>query len=194
MQPSPSRKQPSPSRKKAALFVTLVVSSLVMATGALARGPAESDASGDHVERKLAHMERMVRERLSPRLELDGATEDELVRLFQESARERHTARQAAKKERDALQALVDKSAPEPELSAQLQRVYAAMEKVPSRGALLDKTAAVLSTEQQAKLVLSGPQRGHGERGMHGKRGKAGKGGMRGVRGVGDGRGAGAGR
>lgn len=165
----------------------------VVAAAVLAVSPAalaQGDASEKQrltpeakLEKKLARMERMVRERLSPRLGLDDAQEEQLVRAFQESAQERKQAMMAVKAERKALKELVERGAPEAELDAQLKRLEAAGESVPKRGALLDKTAGFLTAEQQAKLALVGPKHGkHGKYGKHGKRFKHGKRGVDGQR------------
>lgn len=137
-------------------------------------------------EKRQARMEQMVRERLSPKLGLDQKQEDALLRAFDENAKERMQAMAAVKAERQALATLLEKGASERELAAQLSRLQAAQENLPRPGALLEKTEAFLTVEQQAKLALVAPEGKafkHGRKGKMGKMGKMGRGGaeMRGL-------------
>lgn len=135
----------------------------------------------ERAEKRAARLEKKVRERLSPKLGLDASQEDQLLRALQDTARERREAMSAVKAERKALAALVEKGASERELSAQLSRLEAAQEKLPKRGALLERTGRFLSVEQQAKLALAEKGGKHGKMFKKGKKGKLFKKGKKGA-------------
>lgn len=163
------------SRTVRSSFAGLVAAAVVgVAPGAFAQ-EKERPSVEERAEKRQARMERMVRERMAPKLGLDQAQEERLLGALQEVALERKAAMRAVKAEREALAALVERGASDAELSAQLERLEAASDKVPKRGALLDKTATFLTAEQQAKLALAAPDGKHGKHGMKGMKGKKGK-------------------
>jgi Spy/CpxP family protein refolding chaperone len=144
---------------------------LVVAGSAGARPPADDAERGERFAKRLERVEKMVRNKLAPKLEVDEATTDELVTIFQAELAQKHTAHQAVRTEMKKLKELVDEGAGSAALDAQLARVDAARDGMPTPGAALDQTAKILTSEQQAKLVLGAhkmmKRRHHKRRGMH---------------------------
>lgn len=136
----------------------------LVSSGRTAAGAEQVDPA-----RRLARVERQVRERLAPQLGTDERTTARLAEILREAASRRMAAMQAVRAEREALQALVDRKAPAKELETELARLDDAAARVPARRAVFEQTRRVLTPEQQALLVLQMGR--HEQGGREGHRG-----------------------
>jgi hypothetical protein len=147
----------NPKRSVALAFCTLAAVALVGSAAASAKGRAGTEGKGQNAEKRLERMEKRIQTKLAPKLGLDEKATQELVNIFKTTALERKAAMKKVQSEREALKALVE-SGNDAQINDQLDRLKEAMQDVPKRHAIFDKTRDVLTPKQQALLVLEGPK------------------------------------
>lgn len=116
--------------------------------------PEERRRLEDEVQRK---MHTYVTVELSSRLGLDDKTALQLADIIRAHREQQHAAHEKVRAESDALEKLLKEGANEAALKKQTAVVLAAAAARPHLEDLVRASAKILTTEQQAKLVLAFP-------------------------------------